>query len=163
MTEWEKRLQFHEGFKDKKYKCTAGKWTIGYGHNLEARQFTLEEKKALGDWERGITKNAAAMLLRNDMEICLEKLKTLGYWYYLDKDRQYALLDMCYQLGWDGLKGFRKMLEAIRTKDYNEAAKQCVESKYGRIDTPTRAKRIAYLIKTARWIESSSDLKDIKI
>lgn len=147
---WEQRLQYHEGFREKKYKCTEGKWTIGYGHNLEAREFTPEEKKAIGDWEKGITKNAAYMILRNDINICLEKLKTFGFWYYLDEERQYALLDMCFQLGFQGLSKFKKMLEAIRVKDYKEAEKQCLDSQYAR-QTPKRAQRIAKLLRCARW------------
>ena len=147
---WEQRIEFHEGFRDKVYLCTAGKKTIGIGHNLEAREFTPEEKKAIGDWKKGITKNAAMMILRNDINLCLEKLKTLGFWYYLDQERQYALLDMCFQLGWNGLMKFKKMLEAIRVKNFVEAEKQCLDSNYAK-QTPARAKRIAKLIRYARW------------
>lgn len=158
----EKRLEFHEGFRDKCYLCSRGVKTIGIGHNLESREFTDAEKKAIGDWKKGITHNAALMIMRNDINICMESLKRLGFWYYLDDERQYALLDMCFQLGYDGLCKFRKMLEAIRVKDYSEAAKQCLDSAYAK-QTPLRAKRIAVLLKTARWVQSVSDLKELKI
>lgn len=148
--DWEKRLEFHEGFRATKYLCSANRWTIGIGHNLEAREFTLEEKKAIGDWQKGITRNAALMILRNDVDLCLKKLKTLGYWYYLDDERQYALLDMCFQLGWFGLSRFRNMLEAIRVKNYDRAAKECLNSNYAK-QTPKRAQRIAKLIKSGVW------------
>ena len=147
---WEQRLEFHEGFRDMPYKCPTGHLTIGIGHNTEAREFTKEEKRAIGDWEKGITRNAAYMILRNDIEICLKDLRTLGFWYYLDKERQYALLDLCFQLGFEGLKKFRKMLEAIRTKDYAEASRQCLDSQYAR-QTPKRAQRIAKLIRAGVW------------
>lgn len=148
--DWEERLIFHEGFRDKVYLCTAGKKTIGIGHNLEAREFTPEEKKAIGDWKNGITKNMARMILRNDMEICLKDLRKLGFWYYLDNERRYALLDMCFQLGINGLLKFKKMLEAIRVKDYPEASKQCLDSNY-HIQTPKRCERIAKLLRCAKW------------
>ena len=32
-----KQLEQEEGRKLKKYKCTAGHWTIGIGHNLDAK------------------------------------------------------------------------------------------------------------------------------
>ena len=147
---WEQRLEFHEGCRLSCYLCTKGKKTIGIGHNIEARDFTPQELKAIGDWKKGITKNMAYMILRNDIDICLKDLKTLGFWYYLDNERQYALLDMCFQLGWGGLCKFRKMLEAIRTKNYTEAYKQCLDSDYAR-QTPNRARRIANLIKTGVW------------
>ena len=147
---WEQRLEFHEGFRDKPYYCSEGKLTIGIGHNTEARPFTEEEKKAIGDWKKGITKNMAYMILRNDMEICLKDLRKLGFWYYLDNERRYALLDMCFQLGINGLLKFKKMLEAIRVKDYSEASRQCLDSNYHR-ETPKRCERIAKLIRTGVW------------
>jgi len=147
---WEQRLEFHEGFRSMPYYCSQGKLTIGIGHNVEARPFTEEEKKAIGDWKKGITKNMAYMILRNDMEICFKDLRKLGFWYYLDSERRYALLDMCFQLGYEGLSKFKKMLEAIRVKNYEEAYKQCLDSAYHR-QTPKRAERIAKLIKTGVW------------
>lgn len=147
---WEQRLEYHEGFRDKPYYCSEGKLTIGIGHNTEARPFTEEEKKAIGDWKKGITKNMAYMILRNDMEICLKDLRKLGFWYYLDNERRYALLDMCFQLGINGLLKFKKMLEAIRVKDYSEASRQCLDSNYHR-QTPKRCERIAKLIRTGVW------------
>lgn len=147
---WEERLCFHEGFREMPYKCPTGHLTIGIGHNTEARPFTDAEKKVIGDWKKGITKNAAFMILRNDMEICLKDLRKLGFWYYLDNERQYALLDMCYQLGWQGLSKFRQMLEAIRIKNYDRAARECLASTYAK-QTPKRAQRIAKLIKNGVW------------
>lgn len=160
--DYEKRLEFHEGCVLKPYTCTMGKCTIGIGHNVEARDWTPDEKKAIGNWRKGITRNAALMILRNDVDICLNDLKKLGFWYYLDDERQYALLDLCFQLGWNGLNKFKKMLEAIRVKDYPEAARQCLDSNYAK-QTPTRAKRIAYLIKCAKWVEYKSELEKVKI
>jgi lysozyme len=147
---WEQRLEFHEGFRDKPYFCSERKLTIGIGHNTEARPFTEEEKKAIGDWKKGITKNMAYMILRNDIEICLKDLRKLGFWYYLDNERRYALLDMCFQLGINGLLKFKKMLEAIRVKDYSEASRQCLDSNYHK-QTPKRCERIAKLIRTGVW------------
>jgi lysozyme len=145
-----KRLEFHEGCVLKTYLCPTGHKTIGIGHNIESRPFTEEEKKAIGDWEKGITRNMAYMICRNDVNLCLEKLKTLDFWKSLDEERQYALIDMCFQLGWSGLKKFKKMLEAIRVKDYSEASRQCLDSNYHK-QTPKRCERIAKLIKTGVW------------
>jgi lysozyme len=117
---------------------------------VEARAWTDEEKKAIGDWEKGITKNMAYMICRNDVNLCLEKLKTLDFWKSLDEERQYALIDLCFQLGWVGLKKFKKMLKALTVKDYLTAAAELLDSKYA-TQTPKRAKRIANLIKTGVW------------
>lgn len=146
----EERLVFHEGIRYMPYKCPTGHLTIGVGHNIEARPFTAEEKRAIGDWVKGITKNAAYMILRNDIRICLRDLQKLGFWYYLDEERQYALIDMCFQNGFDGLLKFEKMLEAIRVKDYKKASEECLNSLYAK-QCPKRAKRIAHLLETGKW------------
>jgi lysozyme len=145
-----KRLEFHEGCVLKPYYCPTGHLTIGIGHNTEARAWTDEERKAIGDWKQGITKNMAYMICRNDVNLCLDKLKTLDFWKSLDEERQYALIDLCFQLGWVGLKKFKKMLKALTVKDYLTAAAELLDSKYA-TQTPKRAKRIANLIKTGVW------------
>ena len=144
------RLIFHEGLRLTPYKCRAGKWTIGVGRCIETNPFTYEELKAVGNWQKGITRNAAIMLLRNDIEKCLNKLNTWKWYKDLDDERQYALLDMCYQLGFEGLGRFTNMLKNIRIKIWEEAAKECLNSKYHQ-QTPKRCERIAQLIKTGHW------------
>lgn len=146
-----KRLEFHESCVLKPYYCPTGHLTLGIGHNVEARPFTDEEKRAIGDWKKGITKNMAYMICRNDVNICLNQLKTLSFWNQLDLERQYALLDMCFQLGFKGLCGFKKMLEAMRWGKWDKAAAECLNSDYAR-QTPARAKRIARLIKEGIWL-----------
>lgn len=146
-----KRLEFHESCVLKPYYCPTGHLTLGIGHNVEARPFTDEEKRAIGDWKKGITKNMAYMICRNDVNICLNQLKTLSFWNQLDLERQYALLDMCFQLGFKGLCGFKKMLEAMRWGKWVKAAEECLNSDYAR-QTPARAKRIARLIKEGIWL-----------
>lgn len=146
-----KRLEFHESCVLKPYYCPTGHLTLGIGHNVEARPFTDEEKRAIGDWKKGITKNMAYMICRNDVNICLNQLKTLSFWNQLDLERKYALLDMCFQLGFKGLCGFKKMLEAMRWGKWQTAAEECLNSDYAR-QTPARAKRIARLIKEGIWL-----------
>lgn len=153
-----KRLEFHEGCKLKPYKCTAGKWTIGIGRCYETNPFTPQELKAIGDYKHGITKNAAIMLLKNDVQKCLDNLNSWIWFHDLDEERKYALIDMCFQLGFDGLKKFKNMLKYMQQHKFESAAYECLNSIYG-IQTPTRAKRISHLIKTGIWVE---DLKTLK-
>ena len=149
-----RRLEFHEGCRLMPYRCTAGKLTIGIGRCIDTNPFTKEELQAVGDWKHGITKNAALMLLRNDIEKCLRLLESKIFFFKeLDSERQYALIDLCFQLGIKGLLKFRKMLRYMRFRRWDEAAKECLNSKYASVDTPKRARRIAELIKTGRWKE----------
>jgi lysozyme len=96
----------------------------------------------------GITENGAKMLLRRDILTCHEQLKKHFKFYKdLTPNRQYALLDMCFQLGIKGLKKFKLMLAELEKGNYEMAAYQCLASAYAK-QTPKRAKRIAYVIKT---------------
>lgn len=151
ISEVEKRLILHEGLVLKPYKCPAGFLTIGVGRNLEANPMTNEELKVCGDWERGITKNAALFLLRNDI-IRVEKdcKKSIQFWYSLDGERQYALLDMAFNLGINGLLKFRNMLNDMSIGDYRGAAKECLNSRYAK-QVGKRARRIAKIIETGKF------------
>ena len=68
MNEKVQRLVMHEGCVLKPYICPAGYKTIGVGRNLETNPLTEEEKRVCGDYEHGITKQAAFYLLRHDIE-----------------------------------------------------------------------------------------------
>lgn len=151
MNEWCNRLIVHEGLRLKPYRCPRGKLTIGVGRNLEDNPLTTEEKKALGDYMHGITENGAKMLLRHDIKKSYAAAqKTVGNFENLTPDRQYALTDMCFQLGAEGVLKFKNMLAAINKELYGLAAVECLKSDYAK-QTPKRAKRIAETIRTGKW------------
>ena len=151
LSKWCNRLIAHEGMQLMPYRCAAGKLTIGVGRNLEDNPPTPEEARALGDYMHGITENAAKMLLRNDIERCFEALKRIVAGFEeLDEERQYALLDMCFQMGVKGFRRFKRLLKAVEQRDFEQVASECLASKYA-LQTPKRAKRIARLLKTGEW------------
>lgn len=151
MNEWMSRLTLHEGLRLMPYRCTRGKLTIGIGRNLGDNPLSPEEKRALGDYMHGITENAAKMLLRNDIIRCYEQLKHLvKNFEKVEPDRQYALVDMCFQLGAKGFKKFKRMRKAIEEGNYELAATECLTSEYAK-QTPKRAKKIAETLKTGMW------------
>ena len=154
MCEAVQRLAFHEGCVLKPYKDTHGLWTIGIGRCTDKNPFTTEELRAVGpNWKsEGITKNAAYMLLRNDIRRILRSLKEkIAFWYELDDERQYALLDMAFQMGVNGVLRFKKMLAAMGVGNWIEAKAECLDSNYGR-EFKTRALRIAGCIATGKFI-----------
>ncbi len=145
------RLCIHEGICLKPYKCPAGYLTIGVGRNLITNPITKAEEKVIGDWRHGITKNAAFYLLRNDIKrVERECRQNIGFWRNLDDERQYALLDMAFNLGIKGLLQFKKMLSEMAIGNYRGAAKECLNSKYAR-DVGKRAERIAKTIETGEF------------
>ena len=151
MNEWCNRLILHEGMVLKPYRCPMGKLTIGVGRNLDDNPLSSEELRALGDYKHGITENGAKMLLRNDIMRCYEQLKKhIIVFDELEPDRQYALVDMCFQLGFKGLRKFKNMLKAIEKKDFQMACFECLTSNYAK-QTPKRAKKIAKVIRDGFW------------
>lgn len=142
------RFVLHEGCELMPYRCPAGYLTIGVGRNLETNPLTQEEKRVCGDYMRGITKNAAYYLLRNDIDKVKRECKqSIPFFNALDAERQYALLDMAFNLGIKGLLKFRKMLNAMGCGDWNWASDECLNSTYAK-QTGIRARRIANTIKT---------------
>ena len=79
-----------------------------------------------------------------------ELKKNISFWKQLDDERQYALLDMAFNLGVDGLLKFKKMLGFLWMGDYRQAAAECLNSRYAK-ETGKRAKRIAKTIETGRF------------
>lgn len=157
LNEIKQRLALHEGFKSKPYKCTSGKLTIGIGHNIEDNPFTEEELRLVDKdyMEKGITKaQAFAILARDIMQFDSELRKKIPFYANLDDERQYALLDMTFNMGIGnnkkGLLSFKNMLRYLGTGFYKQAAEECLNSKYRR-ELPARAGRIANLIRTGKW------------
>jgi len=117
ITELAKKLiHENEGDRLKVYRDSVGILTIGRGRNLE---------------DRGITQDESDYLLQNDVERAITALKS-SYSFYrgLDPARQAVMIDMYHNLGGAGLNGFKKMLAALRVKDYDEAARQIQDSRY---------------------------------
>ena len=111
----ERLLQQHEGFRDRPYRCTAGKLTIGYGRNLD---------------DVGISREEAAYLLRQDIFRAIGDLRLEPYWLDLTEVRQAVLIDMCVNLGWPRLSRFERMRKALTEGDYGRAADEMVGSKW---------------------------------
>jgi len=145
------RFVLNEGCSLMPYKDTKNLLTIGIGRCIDKNPLTQEEKKVCGDYMRGITKNAAFYLLRNDISrVMKECSKNIPFFYTLDAERRYCLIDMCFNMGIKGLLGFKKMLSAMGVGDWNWAADECLSSKYAK-DTGIRARRIAKTIRTGRF------------
>lgn len=145
------RLCLHEGIRLQPYRCPASYLTIGVGRNLETNPPTAEEIKVIGDYRSGITKNAAFFLLRNDIKrVEAECADRIPFWKQLSAERQYALVDMAFNLGIAGLLKFKKMLGYMGVGNYTQAATECLASKYAK-DVGERAVRIARLIEKGVW------------
>lgn len=114
----EEQLIDHEGFEAKVYHCPAGKLTVGVGRNLE---------------DKGITREEALYLLRNDIKECETDLRTIfDNFEGLDDIRKNVLIDMRFNLGPNRFRQFKKMIAAVRQKDFQLAAEEMKDSNWYR-------------------------------
>ena len=113
------RLVRHEGLRLKPYRCTAGKLTIGIGRNLD---------------DRGISQKEAYAMLERDIQDCEKQLQSRIPDIYngLDEVRKSVLLNMCFNLGINGLLGFKNTLAFIKAGDWERAANNMLVSRWAK-------------------------------
>lgn len=148
------RLMVNEGCVLKSYRDTVGKLTIGIGRNLDDNPLTIEEQCYVGHNCRSlfISNEQAAYLCRNDLaKVRADLDKNLPWWRDLCPDRQYVMIDLCFNLGKNTLLTFKKTLNSIATGYYELAAKQLLQSKYAK-QVGVRARRNAYCLKTGEYL-----------
>lgn len=123
-----------EGYKQFIYVDTMGHPSIGIGRNLESKGISLPE--AIG-------------LLENDIKWFINKLEeVLPLFINLDEARQMVLVEMCFNVGVQGLLQFRKMISALNINDYEQAANEILDSKAGTIQAPSRYYRLASIMRS---------------
>ena len=105
----------HEGFRDKPYLCTAGRLTVGHGRNLS---------------DRGISKVEALYLLKNDIFECEDDLKKIfgSHFGAFPEIAQRVLIDMRFNLGAKGFRGFKNFIAAMKKSDYQKAKLEMIDS-----------------------------------
>ena len=156
----EDQLILHEGLRLEVYKCPAGYWTVGVGRNLEGKPLRKEEQEYIFKRsglapdevievlkERGITKDEALFLLANDISECIKDLKTFTWFDQLDDVRAKVVIDMRFNLGPQGFRQFKRMIEHLAAGRYSLAAGEMVNSRWY-LQVGTRARRLVEMMRT---------------
>lgn len=130
------QLKRHEGYRSKPYLCSAGKLTIGYGRNLD---------------DVGVSRSEAFELLRQDIARARWDVeKNIACANKLNIPRQDVLINMCFNMGIYNLLLFKKMIAALEKRDYDEAAKQMLNSRWA-TQVGYRAVELAEQMRTGRY------------
>jgi lysozyme len=109
-------------------------WTIGVGRNLQTN---------------GITKEEAMILLNNDIEDAVRDLEENIFpeeWPKFPYRVQLVLVNMRFQMGPKGFRGFQRMIRALRDQNYPEVVKEMKDSLWFKVQTPERAKELTMLL-----------------
>lgn len=126
----------HEGLRLKPYKDSVGKLTIGVGRNLE---------------DIGISETEAIFLLENDIRRAYGGIKTIISAFILLNDvRQEVLINMCFNLGVNRLKQFKRMIAAIKVFNFETASIEMLDSLWAK-QVGKRAKELAEAMKMGKW------------
>ena len=127
------QLVAHEGLRLKPYRDTVGKLTIGVGRNLD---------------DCGISRGEALGLLANDVEKVTTGLdQAIPWWAKLDGIRRAVLIDMAFNMGVQGLLGFRNTLRAVQSGNYDTAADAMLGSRWAE-EVEARATTLAAMMRT---------------
>lgn len=117
------------------YPDSLGYATIGVGRLIDKRK------------GGGITHEESMYLLDNDITKKTAQVLDAIPWIKNHPDQvQRALINMAFQMGVQGLLGFKSTLSLIQAKKYKEAADNALKSKWA-TQTPNRAKRVTDMIR----------------
>ena len=123
------KIKESEGFRGEQYLDHLGNPTIGFGTLLPINQ---EE---------------AELLLQIRLSKMIDELVNhKPFVIYLQEDKQEVLYEMAYQLGVPKLLQFKRMWEALQGKNYEEASKEMLNSKWAS-QTPNRALKLANIMR----------------
>jgi lysozyme len=94
----------------------------------------------------------AAWLAKDIQAATIDAAVTLGsqYWNALDEVRRACLVDMALNLGRARLAGFVHMLDAIRRRDWDRAAREVRASKWAG-EVGTRADDAERMLRDGAW------------
>ena len=135
------QIKKDEGFCRYAYKCTAGKWTIGYGLNIDPDESGP-----------GISEKFALMILNEHVTEVTRQLwnRIPDVMSQLDPARQDVLVMMAYQMGVAGLMKFKKTLDYLKNKQWDKAGEEMLDSAWAK-QTPLRAKRLSNMIVSGEY------------
>lgn len=105
-----KMLLVDEGLRLKPYKCTAGRLTVGYGHNLD---------------DLGISQAVADLMLQEDLQVAEKACRRIFQDLYdqWGENRRLGWINLAFNLGYNRLMQFRNTLRAARIEDWAEVEK----------------------------------------
>lgn len=134
------QLVAEEGRRNASYLDTEGLWTIGIGHHDDKIGPGMIWNDAMVD----------AVFAEDVAEKVAQIQKALPWFDKIDDVRQAVLVEMCFQMGLNGLLGFTHTLGAFRDQRWNDAAGGMLASKWAK-QTPKRAMRMARQVEVGEW------------
>lgn len=127
------QMTVHEGRENDLYKCSAEKWSIGIGHNLE---------------DNGVSDAVIDLMFKEDIQESIADLVEtlfLGQFEKLPENVQHVLIDMRFQLGFNRFRKFKNMISAVQIEDWQKMTQEMKNSAWYR-QVPNRANNLIKMI-----------------
>lgn len=126
-------IKRHEGGPGPVYRDSVGILTCGYGHALHEGSFVPIE--------------AANAFFESDFKTVLENYESLGF--DLDPVRRAVIIDMLFNLGITKFMGFKRMISALRRRDFMTAKNEMLDSRWAK-QVGKRATELAAMMETGK-------------
>jgi lysozyme len=134
------RIAKHEGKINKIYKDSLGLKTFGIGH------LVLEDD----DLEEGVEYSDEVVMeyFEHDFKIAVADAHKFIDENTIPENVFGVVIEMCFQLGYPRLCGFKKFKAALENNDLVEAHLQMLDSRWAK-QTPQRANQLAEIVRDA--------------
>ena len=131
-------IKKHEGFRNKVYKDTLGKRTIGYGHLCVEDWWEDDKEYTQAELER---------IFDKDFDKAKEGASKLYEGREISDTAKGIIIEMVFQLGTTGVSKFKNMWKALKETppNYSVAKIEMLDSRWAK-QTPNRAKELSNII-----------------
>ena len=128
-------IKKHEGFRNKVYKDTLGKRTIGYGHLCVEDWWEDDKEYTQAELER---------IFDKDFEKAKDGASKLYEGCEINDTAKGVIIEMVFQLGPTGVSKFKNMWKALKETppNYSVAKIEMLDSRWAK-QTPNRAKELS--------------------
>ena len=126
-------ISHHEDTIPYAYQDIYGYWTIGTGRLIDKRK------------GGGLSPEECAYLLNNDIKLARKELSQFDWYTIQDEVRKGVLIELHFNMGLGNLLGFKKMISALKKRDYKKASAELLNSKWAKEDVG--AERVANVRK----------------
>lgn len=126
----------NEGFVAIPYIDSLGNETIGIGWCLNTTPMTLDEAMFINK----------SQLLRVEKEVA----DNIHFYYGLNNVRKCVLIDMAFNMGINGLMGFKKFLDHLSKGEWDLASQEMLNSLWAK-QVGNRAERLVQMIENGDW------------
>ena len=133
LNDLEKFLIKYEGYNKKLYYCE-NILHFGFGHNVESNMLNNTQFKVIVNGTDKSKLNLALRLLKNDISNAENQLsnKCTSVFKKCNNKRKDVLIKMVFQMGIGSFLGFKEMIKAITSEDWEKAKIEGLDSLWGR-------------------------------